>query len=133
MLVTCTNCKKEINIKPSRISRVNNNFCSRECHDEYRHKLNYQKMSVRVGEDFKKWLFEMYVVQLKPLSEISKILYGEDKNCKSSVNRWLKKLDIELRHGGEAIKTQWIDNEERRVKASEKTKETLLRKDVRAK
>ena len=90
-------------------------------------------MSVRVGEDFKKWLFEMYVVQLKPLSEISKILYGEDKNCKSSVNRWLKKLDIELRHGGEAIKTQWIDNEERRVKASEKTKETLLRKDVRAK
>ena len=38
-----------------------------------------------------------------------------------------------MRHGSEAIKTQWIDNDERKVKASIKTKDTLLRADVRTK
>jgi len=133
MQIECTNCRKEMNLKPSRISRAKNNFCSTECHDEYRRKIKYQEMSEKVGMDFKSWLIQKYLVEQKPTSEISKVLYGDDKKCKSSVKRWLDKFEIEMRHGSEAIKTQWIDNDERRVKASEKIKDTLLRKDVREK
>lgn len=125
-------CDKEMNLKPSRISRVKHNFCSTECHDRHRHEVAYKEMSDKVGEDFKKWLNQKYIDELKPASEISKLLYGT-ANCKSSVVRWLNKLGIEVRHGSDAVKTQWINNDERREENKQRIYETMLVPKVRNK
>lgn len=132
MLTKCHMCDKEMNLKPSRISRAKHNFCSTECHDRYRHEVAYKEMSDKVGEDFKKWLNQKYIDELKPASEISKLLYGT-ANCKSSVVRWLNKLEIEVRHGSDAVKTQWINNDERREENKQRIYETMLVPKVRNK
>ena len=68
-------------------------------------------MSVKVGEDFKTWIERKYLTEMLSIRKISKILYGNEKHM-SSVRNWLNKFDIPIRHGSEAIKTQWIDSEE---------------------
>jgi len=53
MLVKCAHCGDEFNIKPYRVKHSKNNFCSKKCHDDFRHEMKVKDMSEQVGEDFK--------------------------------------------------------------------------------
>ena len=55
-------------------------------------------------------LKDLYINQRKTLKQIAKI-YNVGA---STINYWMKKFGIELRHGSEAIKTQWENNDERK-------------------
>lgn len=65
------------------------------------------------GENPKEFLYKNYVTEKKTIRQIAIEVYG-NINCASTINMWLKRYDIPLRHGSEAIKTQWINNDERR-------------------
>jgi len=131
ILVKCDNCGK-IFKRPYYAAQSKNQFCSTECMSQF--KSNQQEIifAERVGGDPYEYLYQKYVVDKMTTRQIARQIYGNEK-CFNSVNKWLKKYKIPLRHGSEAVKTQWINNDERRVKASEKIKDTLLRKDVREK
>lgn len=130
MIVNCDYCDAEFNIKPSQLKRSKNNFCSKECHNSFRHENNVKEMSVKVGEDFKTWIERKYLTEMLSIRKISKILYGDEKHM-SSVRNWLNKFDIPIRHGSEAIKTQWIDSEERREISRNLAKKYLQQESVR--
>lgn len=63
-------------------------------------------------EDF---LREKYIENRKSTREIAEMC---DVSA-PTIQKWLKKNDIPVRHGGEAVKTQWEGNEERREKQAE--------------
>ena len=132
MIVQCANCGKELNVKPYTVKRSKNNFCSTKCHDTFRHEMNVKSMSEKVGEDFRKWIEERYVVDLLSMRDISKVLYGNEKH-NSSVRNWLNKFDIPIRHGAEAVKTQWIDADDRRELSRSLANKNLLTDEVRDK
>lgn len=58
-------------------------------------------------DNFEKYLFNLYVNELKSVREISVIIYG-NKNRTHTINDYLHYFDIPLRYGSEAIKTQYI-------------------------
>lgn len=65
------------------------------------------------------WLRERYIEERKTTREIADIC---DVTA-PTIQNWLHKHDIEVRHGSEAIKTQWEGNQERRKQAAEIMKE----------
>jgi len=130
MLVKCAHCGDEFNIKPHRVKRSKNNFCSKKCHDDFRHEMNVKDMSEQVGEDFKNWIERRYLIDFLSIRNISNILYGDEKHM-SSVRNWLNKFDIPIRQGSEAIKTQWIDADERRELSRNLANENLQQESVR--
>lgn len=87
-------------------------------------------MSEKVGEDFRNWIKQRYLIDLLSIRNISNILYGDEKHM-SSVRNWLNKFDIPIRQGPEAIKTQWIDADERREASRNLAKENLQQESVR--
>lgn len=127
----CDYCERKIYKEPYRLKANKNNFCSKECHDKFRHNKRLDEMSMKVGMDFKEWLINKYVNDKMTTRQIAELLYGNSKN-QSSINKWLRKFDIPLRRGSEAIKTQWINNDERRKKQANIIKSNIT-KDVREK
>lgn len=69
-------------------------------------------------------LEKLYLEEMRPIRYISKKLKCNPR----TVSKYLKKYNIPIRYGGEAVKTQWINNSERR----EKTRE-LARKNIAGK
>ena len=132
MLVKCENCSKEVYKKPSQVKRTKRSFCSDKCHNELRHKENVAEMSKKVGMDFKAWLEIKYIEEKLSTRKIAILIYGNEK-CFNSVGGWLRKFNIPLRHGSEAVKTQWINNDERRKLSRDIAKKTMLKKEVRDK
>lgn len=132
MLCNCDNCKKEMKIKKSRYDRNKNNFCCKKCCDEHKEKKAYKKMCDKVGMDFKEYLENKYIKEMLTTREIAHEVYNSSKSH-SSIYRWLCKFNIPVRHGGEAIKTQWINNEKRRTQASILAKKNLTTKESRSK
>lgn len=63
-------------------------------------------------------LRQLYVGERRGLRAIG-AKFGVQSN---TVGRWLKELGIPLRHGGEAVATQWNDASDRRKRASERLK-----------
>lgn len=64
----------------------------------------------------RQWLQEKYTDERKTTREIAELC---DVTA-PTIQKWLKKHDISIRHGSEAIKTQWEDNEERRKRQAER-------------
>lgn len=123
MISFCKICNKEIKHKPSQL-RI---YCSKECQTKDKEII----IAEYVGcNDLEEWLKEEYLVNLKSVRQLAVIMYDNEKNF-SSVNRWLKKFNIPLRHGSEAVKTQWINNDKRRVATSKAAKENLNTKEAR--
>jgi hypothetical protein len=89
-------------------------YCSKPCSDIGKEKRGYSSISERIGEDIAEYLQREYVDKLRSCRSIAKEIFGTEKSS-SSVGRWLKICGIEPRHGSEAVKTQWIDNDERRA------------------
>ena len=112
----CDTCGKEFKRKRSQVSE--SNYCSRECKNKGQEKVAYKKLCKSVGGDFKEWLEKAYTVNLRSFRNIALEVYGSEKNS-SSVGGWMKRLGIPIRDRSDAVKTQWIDNDERRKKAAD--------------
>lgn len=116
--VKCDNCGNEFT-KPYGFALKNKrHYCCIECQSEHKSKIQLDKLEDKIGEPLYDYLYREYVTNKKTFRQISECIYGNPKN-NSSVGYWLKKLNIPIRHGSEAIKTQWINNEQRRKKHSE--------------
>lgn len=110
----CDTCGKEFKRKRSQVSE--SNYCSRECKNKGQEKVAYKKLCKSVGGDFKEWLEKAYTVNLRSFRNIALEVYGSEKNS-SSVGGWMNRLGIPIRDRSDAVKTQWIDNDERRKAA----------------
>lgn len=64
----------------------------------------------------KEQMYQWYVVEKKSYRQIMSIM---GINSARKVKKILTEYGIEIRYGSEAVKTQWIDNEERKQKQSE--------------
>ena len=95
-------------------------------------KLNYLKLCERVGYDFKTFLYDKYVNEKLSTRQISTLVYGSDMSS-PSILRYLKRYEIPLRRGSEAVKLQWVNNDERREQQSKFAKTHLATEEVRNK
>lgn len=127
MITKCSHCEREFNIKPSQMKRSKNCFCSKECHDSFRHQKNINELSKKVGEDFEKWLKIKYIDEQLSTSQISKLVYGRVN--KNSILNYLRFFDIPIRNRSESVKLQWVDADKRRIEA----RKNLLNPEVREK
>ena len=111
LTVRCGTCGKEFKRKKGHAKAIN--YCSAPCANEGKRKAAYQRMCDLIGGDFKEWLKVEYTDKQRPIRDIARELYKNDK-CSSSVLGWLEKFGIETRDRSEAVRLQWVDNEERR-------------------
>lgn len=123
--LVCAICGVEFKRKKSHVRE--SNTCSKPCGDKQKAQRAYQRMCDTVGEDFKTWLYREYITNLKSTRQIAEVAYGSSKN-NSCIQRWLISCGIEARRGSEAVKTQWINNEERRAISSRTMKKTMTPK-----
>jgi hypothetical protein len=79
------------------------------------------KVRCEIGRPSKDWLYQKYIKERLSLRQIGNIV-GKDH---TTISRWLKEASIPLRHGSEAIKTQWENNDERRRKLANETSERM--------
>lgn len=96
-------------------------YCSRQCDSKDKAKMAKEKFELLLGGiDAKDYLYQEYVVERKSTREIAKNVYGSDKRY-TSILRWIKTLGLneEIRHGSEAVKTQWINNPKRKREQGE--------------
>lgn len=128
--LNCEICGAEFMRKKSHASR-SKNYCSVQCSNIGKSKIAYQKMCDLVGRDFKEWLVVQYIDNLKGAREISREVYGSEKSA-SSILKWMNRLGIEKRNRSDSVRTQWINNDERRVAQAEFIKRKITPK-IRAK
>ena len=131
MIYRCENCGKEFKRKKSRVERVEHMYCSYDCKYKHTVTLTIQRYEKKLGVDnLGVWLREKYIDEKQTIRKIMAL-------CNTKSNRTIAKLldyyEIEKRYGSEAVKTQWIDNEERRKQNSIRTKEQFNSKENREK
>lgn len=132
MEVVCDVCKKEFHLPKYRLEGKKHFTCSKKCANLNITKRAYDTLTNQVGMDFKEWLSIKYVDESLSTRKISLLLRGHEKGA-STISTWLKKLDIPIRIGSDAVKTQWIDNEARRDLSREIARENLHSHLVRSK
>lgn len=132
VLVECDNCGKVFERSYFSAQKSNKQSCSTECMTEIKTKEQEEIFTQRVSDNPYDFLYQKYVIDKMTTRQISKLIYDNEK-CFNSVNGWLKKYNIPLRHGSEAIKTQWIDNDERREENKQRIYETMLVPQIRDK
>ena len=121
----CDYCGKGFYKRPGAVKKDKTHCCSKKCSNELLHKNRVKRIEDKFNKDIRTILHELYVEQKLSTRKIAEII-------DLSVNKtqeYLHRYNIPLRHGSEAVKTQWINNDERR-KLSRKT---LLKKEVRDK
>lgn len=129
LTVRCGTCGKEFKRKKGHAKAIN--YCSAPCANEGKRKAAYQRMCDLIGGDFKEWLKVEYTDKQRPIRDIARELYKNEK-CSSSVLGWLERLGIDTRDRSEAIRLQWVNNDERRKNASDGMKKRIT-SDVRKK
>ena len=131
MKVKCAICNKEMERKPSHVKKYKHLFCSDECKRKGATlKLIEKYKEYLQVEDMKEWLYQKYIVERLSLRQIMKLL---NTNANNSIRSMLKFYDIEIRHGSEAIKTQWENNDKRRKETANLAKNTILTEESRNK
>ena len=122
----CGVCGKKIYRKPNEIKKSKTGifYCGKECFHEGSSRLQYQKASDKLGEDLKGFIERKYHEEMLNTREIAKLVYGR-RNMGPNIIRWMERLGIETRSRSEAVSLQWVDNDERRKRQSEFTKEYL--------
>lgn len=122
--VICDGCGKEYKAVYKNVHKSKNHVCTKYCESEAKKNKFKNKFIEKYGEESLEKMIYMYVVEMKTTRMIAKEILGSDINH-STINGWLKRLGVELRQGSEAIKTQWINAEERKKKTSELAKINL--------
>ena len=127
--IKCLNCGEMFYKKPFRIEKENIHTCSRRCYGEYLHNIKVREIEEKFNKPIKDILEDLYINKMMTTRKIGKEIGLTSKK----VCEWLKENDIPIRYSSEAIKTQWIDNDERRKQASETAKIKLHSVEVREK
>lgn len=130
--VACDICGNVSEMEYRQALKSKNNICSDECFSTLRHNRAVTKLEEKVNMSFEEFLKFRYLKQTKTTRQIAVEVYGKDTYA-STIKYWLDKFKIPVRHGSEAIKTQWINADERRKRAIELAKKTILTKDSRDK
>lgn len=108
--IKCFNCGEMFYKKPFRLKKEAIHTCSIKCYGEYLHKIKIREIEEKFNKPIKELLEDLYINKMMPTRKIS----AEIGLSKGKVSEWLKKYNIEIRYGSEAIETQWINNIERR-------------------
>ena len=106
-LFKCDNCGKEFEREYKGSCNSKQHFCCKECKYELMHKKQLEIFESKINEDAYDFLYREYITNQKTTREISEMVYGTSKNS-PNISKWIQKLKIPLRHGSEAVKTQWI-------------------------
>ena len=107
--IICARCGEEA-LKASGKTNVKPKFCSRDCFN----KSLEDALSNEIGEPIISAVSRLYVLERMSYRQISRKL----KINPRTVSKYIKKSGVKTRHGGDAIKTQWENNDERRNKQS---------------
>ena len=127
----CDNCGKTFT-REKQNKRVKHCFCCRNCKYEFQKRETYERLCKAVGMDLKQFLYQKYVNESTTVRQLALLIYGNGKNS-AVVLDWLHHFNIPLRHGSEAIKTQWINNDERRKKTSEMARKNFKSEEAKRK
>lgn len=135
----CDNCGKEGYRRYQALNRAKYQTCSNKCRCDLNRKLHIKNIEIRLNiKSLKDYLYSLYINEQKSIKEINDIIFNnETDNCRITRD-YLIYYEIPLRHGGEAIKPQYIGEkgEIRRELArwrtlkglnSKKTKEKLIK------
>ena len=119
--IKCDCCGKEVYLPKCRLPKVAEyRYCSRECKGKNKTKLVITKYSESNNiSDMKAWLYQKYKIENKTFREIMELL-GITNN--RLINEWLIYYEIPIRHGGEAVKSQYIG--EKGINRKEQQRET---------
>lgn len=117
----CAICKVEFKVKKSHYDKVF--CCSKNCSKEYPllkviKKIENEK-KVRINE----YLHKEYTLNKRSY----RWLVAELDINNRTVKRLLEKFNIPIRTGSEAVKTQWINNDERKKKSKEILKMNIMK------
>jgi len=105
--IKCDNCGTDFYMRPSRIARTKFIYCCKECRLKHQDRRNVTKLEEKLGiYNLKDYLYTKYIEELKTSREIAILLYDNENN-NDCVCVLLKFLNIPIRHGSEAIKTQF--------------------------
>lgn len=130
----CYVCGETFYLKPykRKISKLGKFSCSKECSYKLKSIVAQERIETRLGIDnFKEWLYQKYIKERLSMNQIASIVYGNDGA--REIGRYLKKFDIPIRRGSEAVKNQWVNNDERRKTQSLFAKEKLAKGEGREK
>ena len=128
VVIECEFCGETIE-REYRNAIKGSNFCNSTCKGRWMTKSNIEKLELKLNKSLKDYLIDEYINKRRTTRQIAKELYGNEK-CHSSINNWMRYFEIPMRHGSEAIETQWIDNPERRAKTGERLRKSLGLKHV---
>lgn len=104
----CDNCGKVGKRKAESLFKSKYDSCCIDCRSELRILDSIRKLESKFNiSDFKSYIENLYVNELKSIREISVILYG-NSNRNHTIYDYLHYFNISLRRGSEAIKTQYI-------------------------
>ena len=132
----CDNCGKVGKRKAESLFKSKYDSCCMECRGKLRTRLAIDNIKDRLNiEDFKSFLYDLYVIQMKSVSEINDILFDKNTDNRRIVRGYLSLYDIPIRYGSDAIKTQYIGikGEERKRIAKEKSVPIMNSKENRGK
>lgn len=107
--ITCCQCGKEFYLPKCRLPKDGQKrFCSIKCKGEYKTDSSIKAINEKLNiENLKDWLVQKYTIENFTMREIAKIIYN-NKNNYNIVNDLLRRYNIPIKHGSEAIKTQYI-------------------------
>lgn len=127
----CDVCGKDFYLRPSTKKKSKTYCCSSECSAKMRSIIKRKELEEKLGIDnFEYWLREKYEKELLTIRKISNLIYGHNRNS-STVLKWLHEYGIEVRTGSEAVKTQWINADERKEASRQIAYKYLQTKDSR--
>ena len=130
VVVECDVCGKVHQRTYREANRSKNHCCSNECTGKLHIKRKEVVLEKKLGQPLELFLKQKYLVEMLGIRQISVLVYGNEKNA-SAISSWLKKFNIPLRQGSEAVKTQWINAENRREKSRQNFKDPSIREKVK--
>lgn len=130
--VVCDICGKSHENTYKQAIRGGKNVCSKVCLSVLQEQNALTKIEQKINMPLKKFLEIRYLEEMKTTRQIAKEVFGRDTSA-TTIKYWLDKFDIPVRHGSEAIKTQWLDADHRREQNRKLAKEKLNTKENRQK
>jgi hypothetical protein len=110
IFVNCKVCGKSFKSIESKLKNGRGVYCSTECANKGFF-LNYvEKFEKIIGENLEQWLRKKYIDELWSYRKIHSIIGANAR----IVKKMLTMYNIPIRHGSEAVATQWVNNPERR-------------------
>ena len=132
ILVKCDVCGREYKTTACTIHKSKHQVCCSKCLGKLSFLKSLAVAQNKLNCDLKSFLEQKYLHEGLGLLPISKLIYGHTQNHRT-VKRLLDYFEIPIRCCSEAVKLQWVNNDERRKKQSEFAKIKFNSKEVRDK